>query len=59
MTTRLALALALSLGLSAPAYTLATPTTANAPAANPFFTESTLPLRYPAFDQIADSDSDR
>ena len=56
MTTRLALALALSLGLSAPAYTLATPTTANAPAANPFFTESTLPLHYPAFDQIADSD---
>ena len=56
MTTRLALALALSLGLSAPAYTLAAPTAAAAPAANPFFAESTLPLHYPAFDKIADSD---
>lgn len=56
MTTRLALALALSLGLSAPAYTLAAPAAAAVPASNPFFAESPLPLHYPQFDRIADSD---
>lgn len=28
----------------------------NAPASNPFFADSTLPLKYPAFDKIQDSD---
>lgn len=56
MPTRLALALALSLGLSAPAFADAAPNAATAQAANPFFAESALPLHYPAFDRIADSD---
>ena len=56
MTTRLALALALSLGLSAPACTLAAPAAAAVAASNPFFAESPLPLQYPQFDRIADSD---
>ena len=58
MNTRLALALAVSLGLALPAYSL----TANAAGsqsaqqANPFFSESPLPLHYPQFDKIKDSD---
>ena len=57
MTTRLALALAATLGLSMPAYshTPAQATEAAKPA-NPFFAESTLPLHYPRFDQIKDTD---
>ena len=58
MTTRLALALAASLGLAMPAYAQdAAPATAEAAtAANPFFAESPLPLHYPQFDKIKDSD---
>ena len=57
MNTRLALALAVSLGLAAPAYATAAPAAAQQPqAANPFFAESPLPLHYPQFDKIADSD---
>lgn len=57
MTTRLALALAATLGLAMPAYSqAATPATQAAPAANPFFAESPLPLHYPQFDKIKDSD---
>ena len=58
MNTRLALALALSLGLAVPAYSFAADTTAtqSAEQANPFFAESPLPLHYPQFDKIKDSD---
>lgn len=58
MTTRLALALAATLGLAMPAYSQAAPaaTTEAAKAANPFFAESPLPLHYPQFDKIKDSD---
>ncbi|WP_454830519.1 M3 family metallopeptidase [Pseudoxanthomonas wuyuanensis] len=57
MTTRLAIALAATLGLAMPAYSqAATPATQTAQAANPFFAESPLPLHYPQFDKIADSD---
>lgn len=57
MTTRLALALAATLGLAMPAYSqAATPSTQTAQAANPFFAESPLPLHYPQFDKIKDSD---
>ncbi len=58
MTTRLALALAASLGLAMPAYAqVAAPaTTEAAKASNPFFTPSPLPLHYPQFDKIKDSD---
>ncbi|RYZ71630.1 MAG: M3 family peptidase [Lysobacteraceae bacterium] len=58
MTTRLALALAASLGLSMPAYAQdpAPAATEAARAANPFFAESPLPLHYPQFDRIKDSD---
>ncbi|WP_368563692.1 M3 family metallopeptidase [Pseudoxanthomonas sp. UTMC 1351] len=58
MTTRLALALAATLGLAMPAYSQAAPaaTTETAKAANPFFAESPLPLHYPQFDKIKDSD---
>ena len=58
MTTRLALALAASLGLSMPAYAQdAAPAAPEAArAANPFFAESPLPLHYPQFDKIKDSD---
>ena len=58
MTTRLALALAASLGLAMPAYSqAATPAAAEAAkASNPFFSESPLPLHYPQFDKIKDSD---
>ena len=57
MTTRLALALAATLGLAMPAYAEAAPqgATQAAKAANPFFTESPLPLHYPQFDKIKDS----
>jgi len=55
MTTRLALALALALGTTMPAYAQTTPTAAS-PAANPFASESPLPLHYPQFDKIKDSD---
>jgi peptidyl-dipeptidase Dcp len=58
MTTRLALALAATLGIAMPAYSQAAPaaTTEAAKAANPFFAESPLPLHYPQFDKIKDSD---
>jgi peptidyl-dipeptidase Dcp len=58
MTTRLALALAATLGLAMPAYSQTAPaaTTEAAKAANPFFAESPLPLHYPQFDKIKDSD---
>jgi peptidyl-dipeptidase Dcp len=57
VTTRLAIALAASLGLTMPVYTLAATTTAQtATQANPFFAESPLPLHYPQFDRIKDSD---
>jgi peptidyl-dipeptidase Dcp len=58
MTTRLALALAASLGLAMPAYSqAAAPASAEAAkASNPFFSESPLPLHYPQFDKIKDSD---
>ncbi len=57
MTTRLALALAASLGLAMPAYTHAAPATTEAAiTANPFYAESPLPLHYPQFDKIKDSD---
>ena len=58
MNTRLALALAVSLGLAAPAYSPAADAATAQPAtqANPFFAESPLPLHYPQFDKIKDSD---
>ncbi|MEA9827864.1 M3 family metallopeptidase [Xanthomonas campestris pv. raphani] len=57
MTTRLAFALAASLGLAMPSYSIAAPAAAQATAtANPFFADSTLPLHYPQFDKIKDSD---
>ena len=58
MNTRLALALAASLGLTLPAYTLPAEaaTQQAAKQANPFFAESPLPLHYPQFDKIKDSD---
>jgi len=58
MTTRLALALAATLGLAMPAYAnAATPAASQAATqANPFFAESPLPLHYPQFDRIKDSD---
>ena len=57
MTTRLAIALDATLGLAMPAYSqAATPATQAAQAANPFFAESPLPLHYPQFDKIKDSD---
>ena len=58
MTTRLALALAASLGLAMPAYAqeAAPAATEAARASNPFFAESPLPLHYPQFDKIKDSD---
>ncbi|MEO6103011.1 MAG: dipeptidyl carboxypeptidase II, partial [Pseudoxanthomonas sp.] len=58
MTTRLALALAASLGLAMPAYAqAAAPATAAATStSNPFAAESPLPLHYPQFDKIKDSD---
>ena len=58
MNTRLALALAVSLGLAAPAYSPAADaaTAQSATQANPFFAESPLPLHYPQFDKIKDSD---
>ncbi len=57
MTTRLAIALAATLGLAMPAYSqAAAPANQTAQAANPFFAESPLPLHYPQFDKIKDSD---
>ncbi|WP_162312770.1 M3 family metallopeptidase [Pseudoxanthomonas yeongjuensis] len=58
MTTRLALALAASLGLAMPAYAQAAApaTAAAAQTSNPFAAESPLPLHYPQFDKIKDSD---
>ena len=58
MTTRLALAVAVTLGLALPAYSAvaAAPAAANAQQANPFFADSPLPLHYPQFDKIKDSD---
>ncbi|MBB3856840.1 peptidyl-dipeptidase Dcp [Xanthomonas arboricola] len=57
MTTRLAFALAASLGLAMPSYSIAAPAATQAAAqANPFFADSTLPLHYPQFDKIKDSD---
>jgi peptidyl-dipeptidase Dcp len=57
LTTRLAFALAASLGLAMPSYSIAAPATTQAAThANPFFADSTLPLHYPQFDKITDSD---
>ena len=57
MTTRLALALAATLGLAMPAYSqAAAPASTTVQAANPFFAQSPLPLHYPQFDRIKDSD---
>ena len=58
MTTRLALALAATLGIAMPAYSQAASPAATeaAKASNPFFTDSPLPLHYPQFDKIKDSD---
>ncbi len=59
MTTRLALAVAMSLGLALPAFSAgaATPAASStAQQANPFFAESPLPLHFPQFDKIKDSD---
>jgi peptidyl-dipeptidase Dcp len=58
LTTRLALALAATLGLALPAYSVsaAAATSQSAEQANPFFAESPLPLHYPQFDKIKDSD---
>jgi len=59
MTTRLAMALAASLGLAMPAYAqaaTAAPAAAAAETSNPFAAESPLPLHYPQFDKIKDSD---
>jgi len=59
LTTRLALAVAMTLGLALPAYSAsaATPAAAaNAQQANPFFADSPLPLHFPQFDKIKDSD---
>ena len=58
MTTRLALAVAVTLGLALPAYSAvaATPAANAAQQANPFFADSPLPLHYPQFDKIKDSD---
>ncbi|TDB27777.1 M3 family peptidase [Stenotrophomonas sp. ATCM1_4] len=58
MNTRLALALAATLGLALPAYSVTAhaATAQTAQQANPFFAESTLPLHYPQFDKIKDSD---
>ncbi len=57
MTTRLALAVAMSLGLALPAFSAgAAPASSTAQQANPFFAESPLPLHFPQFDRIKDSD---
>jgi len=58
LNTRLALALAVSLGVALPAYSLAANAAAGQTAqqANPFFAESPLPLHYPQFDRIKDTD---
>ncbi len=57
MKHRLALALATSLGLAMPLHSpAAVPATPAAAQANPFFQESPLPLHYPQFDRIRDSD---
>ena len=64
LTLALAIALSGSLGActdsdadkSATAQSQAPAPAATAAASNPFFAESTLPLHYPAFDQIKDSD---
>ena len=64
LTLALAIALSGSLGAcadsdadkSAAAQASATAPAAAAAVSNPFFAESTLPLHYPAFDQIKDSD---
>lgn len=66
MNTRLALALTVSLGLAAPAFAQlpmpvmdgmnAAISSAVSRNANPFFAESPLPLHYPQFDRIKDSD---
>ena len=58
MITRLALALAATLGLALSAYSVTAhaATAQTAQQANPFFAESTLPLHYPQFDKIKDSD---
>ena len=58
LNSRLALALAATLGLALPAYSVSADaaTARTAQQANPFFAESTLPLHYPQFDKIKDSD---
>jgi peptidyl-dipeptidase Dcp len=59
LTTRLALAVAMTLGLALPAYSAGAATPAASTAAqqaNPFFADSPLPLHYPQFDKITDSD---
>jgi peptidyl-dipeptidase Dcp len=56
MTTRLALALAIALGTSMPAYAQSGTPASTGQSANPFFSESPLPLHYPQFDKIVDAD---
>jgi len=58
LTTRLALAVAMSLGLALPAFSAGAAPAASSTAqqANPFFAESPLPLHFPQFDRIKDSD---
>jgi peptidyl-dipeptidase Dcp len=56
MTTRLALALAIALGTSMPAHAQTGTPASTAPSANPFFGQSPLPLHYPQFDRIKDTD---
>ena len=53
----IALALAAGTALAASPQAQSQGTAVSAPAtANPFFADSTLPLKYPAFDKIKDTD---
>ena len=54
----LVLLIAAGLAFSGPVFaqSAAMPPTTTLPASNPFFADSTLPLHYPAFDKIKDSD---
>ncbi|KAG1390689.1 hypothetical protein G6F58_012920 [Rhizopus delemar] len=59
LTTRLALAVAMSIGLALPAFSAGAATPAastNALEAYPCFADSPLPLHFPQFDRIKDSD---
>src|SRR5688572_32438167 len=52
----IALALAFGPAIAAQAQSQGAPVSAPATASNPFFADSTLPLKYPAFDKIKDAD---